>query len=88
MLVYKYYLKFIFYFSGNKKCLCENFKIQIYKVLFKIYFYFSDNIKCLCQSFMQGNMKDIVRHPTFKSLPQDMVVELIQMMTQVLDINK
>ena len=37
---------------------------------------------------MQGNMKDIVRHRTFKSLPQDMVVELIQVMTRVLDINK
>jgi hypothetical protein len=37
---------------------------------------------------MQGKMKDIVRHQTFKSLPQDMVVELIQVMTCVLDINK
>lgn len=45
-----------------------------------------ESIKTICESFMQENMAEIVRHRSFKSLSQDIMVELIQKMTEKMNI--
>ena len=49
-------------------------------------FIFSESIKTICESYMQENMAEIVRLPSFSSLPHDIMVELIQKMTEKMNI--
>lgn len=45
-----------------------------------------ESIKTICESYMQENIAEIVRLPSFSSLPHDIMVELIQKMTEKMNI--
>ncbi|CAC5402422.1 unnamed protein product [Mytilus coruscus] len=45
-----------------------------------------ESIKTICENYMQENMAEVVRLPSFTSLPQDMMLELIQKMTEKMKI--
>ncbi|CAG2215908.1 unnamed protein product [Mytilus edulis] len=45
-----------------------------------------ESIKTICENYMQENMAEVVRLPSFTSLPQGLMLELIQKMTEKMKI--
>lgn len=62
-------------------------KIHWLDLLFKDFcLYLSESIKTICENYMQENMAEVVRLPSFTSLPQGLMLELIQKMTEKMKI--
>lgn len=50
-------------------------------------FFFLEDLMSAAMSFMRARMNDIVHQPNFTSLPKDIMVEIIQSMTEKMSLN-